>query len=142
MTIVADTYTGHVESQTSARRTLPGVTIIKTSVGPMDNNTYLVTCSETGESLLIDAANDPELLVRLLAEHAPKVELIVTTHQHGDHWQALEAVAEAFEELLGDVSSQLFGVYGDNTVVYPGHGDDTTLGEERPHLEEWRERGW
>jgi hypothetical protein len=26
--------------------------------------------------------------------------------------------------------------------VYPGHGDDTTLGEERPHLEEWRERGW
>ena len=44
MTIVADTYTGHVESQTSARRTLPGVTIIKTSVGPMDNNTYLVTC--------------------------------------------------------------------------------------------------
>jgi hypothetical protein len=27
-------------------------------------------------------------------------------------------------------------------VVYPGHGDDTTLGEERPHLEEWRERGW
>ena len=47
-----------------------------------------------------------------------------------------------FEELLGDVSSQLFGVYGDDTVVYPGHGDDTTLGEERPHLEEWRERGW
>ena len=48
----------------------------------------------------------------------------------------------AFEELLGDVSSQLFGVYDDDTVVYPGHGDDTTLGEERPHLEEWRERGW
>ena len=47
-----------------------------------------------------------------------------------------------FEELLGDVSSQLFGVYGDDTVVYPGHGDDTTLGEERPHLEAWRERGW
>ena len=48
----------------------------------------------------------------------------------------------AFEELLGDVSSQLFGVYDDDTVVYPGHGDDTTLGAERPHLEEWRERGW
>ena len=47
-----------------------------------------------------------------------------------------------FEELPGDVSSQLFGVYGDDTVVYPGHGDDTTLGDERPHLEEWRERGW
>ena len=48
----------------------------------------------------------------------------------------------AFEELLGDVTSQLFGVYGDDTVVYPGHGDDTTLGAERPHLAEWRERGW
>ena len=48
----------------------------------------------------------------------------------------------AFEELLGDVSSQLFGVYGDDTVVYPGHGDDTTLGAERPHLDEWRGRGW
>jgi len=47
-----------------------------------------------------------------------------------------------FEELPGDVRSQLFGAYGDDTVVYPGHGDDTTLGDERPHLEEWRERGW
>ena len=42
----------------------------------------------------------------------------------------------------GDVSGQLFGAYGDDTVVYPGHGDDTTLGAEPPHLEEWRERGW
>jgi glyoxylase-like metal-dependent hydrolase (beta-lactamase superfamily II) len=225
MTVVASTYTGHVESQTAARRTLPGVTIIKMSVGPMDNNTYLVTCSQTGESLLIDAANDPELLVRLVAEHAPKLEMIVTTHQHYDHWQALEAVAEAsgaptavhqldadalpvkpdrflaggdtivigelaldvihlrghtpgsvalalrpagdrtavqlftgdclfpgglgrttkpeeFDSLFHDVSSQVFGVYGDDTVVYPGHGDDTMLGAERPHLEEWRERGW
>ena len=44
----------------------------------------------------------------------------------------------AFEELLGDVTSQLFGAYGDDTVVYPGHGDDTTIGAERPHLDEWR----
>ena len=91
---VADTYTGHVETRTAARRTLPGVSIIKTSVGPMDNNAYLVTCSKTGESLLIDAANDPDLLVELVGEHAPKLALIVTTHQHFDHWQALEAVAE------------------------------------------------
>ena len=65
------------------------------SVGPMDNNTYLVTCSRTGETLLIDAANDPELLMKLVGEHAPKLALIVTTHQHFDHWQALEAVAGA-----------------------------------------------
>jgi hypothetical protein len=93
MTVVDDTYTGHVEPQHATRRTLPGATIIKMSVGPMDNNTYLVTCSRTGETLLIDAANDPELLVKLVGEHAPKLALIVTTHQHFDHWQALEAVA-------------------------------------------------
>jgi glyoxylase-like metal-dependent hydrolase (beta-lactamase superfamily II) len=47
-----------------------------------------------------------------------------------------------FEELLGDVTSRVFDVYGDDTVVYPGHGDDTNLGLERPHLADWRERGW
>jgi glyoxylase-like metal-dependent hydrolase (beta-lactamase superfamily II) len=47
-----------------------------------------------------------------------------------------------FEQLLGDVSSRVFDVFTDETVVYPGHGDDTTLGTERPHLGEWRERGW
>ena len=40
------------------------------------------------------------------------------------------------------LEKEVFGVYGDDTVVYPGHGDDTTLGEERPRLAEWRERGW
>jgi len=49
---------------------------------------------------------------------------------------------EEFDTLFHDVSTQVFGVYGDNTVVYPGHGDDTTLGEERPRLAEWRARGW
>lgn len=225
MTAVEDTYNGHVESGTAARRTLPGVSIIKASVGPMDNNAYLVTCAASGESLLIDAANDPELLVGLVREQAPKLALIVTTHQHMDHWQALAAVAGAtgaptaaheldaeplpvspdrllaggdvieigdltfdvihlrghtpgsvalalrpagertavqlftgdclfpggvgktwepggFEQLLGDVAGRVFDVYGDDTVVYPGHGDDTTLGAERPHLGEWRERGW
>ena len=47
-----------------------------------------------------------------------------------------------FEQLLDDVTSRVFTVYGDSTVVYPGHGDDTTLGAERPHLGEWRGRGW
>lgn len=47
-----------------------------------------------------------------------------------------------FEKLLDDVTNRVFDVYGDSTVVYPGHGDDTTLGNERPHLAEWKERGW
>jgi glyoxylase-like metal-dependent hydrolase (beta-lactamase superfamily II) len=223
MTVVDDNYTGHVEPGTGARRNLPGASIVKVSVGQMDNNAYLVTCSATGETLLIDAANDPEILLELIDRFAPKLSLIVTSHQHPDHWLALEAVAKAtavptaahqldaeplpvkpdrylangdtikigelsfdvihlqghtpgsvalaldgaddathlftgdclfpggvgktwqegdFEKLLGDVSSRVFDVYGDTTVVYPGHGDDTTLGVERPHLDEWKQRGW
>jgi glyoxylase-like metal-dependent hydrolase (beta-lactamase superfamily II) len=49
---------------------------------------------------------------------------------------------ERFASLLGDVQARIFDVYDDDTWVYPGHGADTTLGAERPHLQEWRERGW
>jgi glyoxylase-like metal-dependent hydrolase (beta-lactamase superfamily II) len=223
MTVVDDSYTGHVEPRTAARRTLPSASIVKVSVGPMDNNAYLVTCSQTGETLLIDAANDAEILLELIERYAPKLSLIVTSHQHQDHWLALSAVAEAtgaptaahqldagplpvkpdrilangdtitigelsfdvihlrghtpgsvalaldgaddtthlftgdclfpggvgktwkkgdFEQLLGDVSSRVFNIYDDTTVVYPGHGNDTTLGAERPNLSEWKQRGW
>ena len=221
----SDNYTGHVDPGTAARRTLPRATILKASVGPMDNNAYLVTCSATGETLLIDAANDADVLIDLVRRYAPKVSLIVTSHQHFDHWQALEAVAAAtgaptatneidagplpvkpdrllaggdtvhigelkfdvihlrghtpgsialaldgpatggvtqlftgdclfpgglgrttkpaeFDSLYQDVTTRVFDRFGDDTVVYPGHGDDTTLGAERPHLEEWRERRW
>ncbi|MCA1221281.1 MBL fold metallo-hydrolase [Streptomyces sp. 8L] len=48
----------------------------------------------------------------------------------------------AFASLLNDVETKLFGRLPDETWVYPGHGNDTTLGAERPHLPEWRERGW
>jgi len=225
MTVVDDNYTGHVDPGTAARRILPGATILKASVGPVDNNAYLVTCSATGESLLIDAANDADVLIGLVREYAPKLSLIVTSHQHFDHWQALEAVAEAtgaptaaneidagplpvkpdrllaggdtvqigdlkfdvihlrghtpgsialaldgpatggvtqlftgdclfpgglgrttkpaeFDSLYHDVKTRVFDRFGDDTVVYPGHGDDTTLGVERPHLEEWHDRRW
>ncbi|MDP9905847.1 MULTISPECIES: MBL fold metallo-hydrolase [Arthrobacter] len=50
--------------------------------------------------------------------------------------------AARFTSLLNDVSERLFEAYPDDTVVHPGHGDPTTLGAERPHLAEWRERGW
>jgi glyoxylase-like metal-dependent hydrolase (beta-lactamase superfamily II) len=49
---------------------------------------------------------------------------------------------ERFAQLLADVSERLFEIYPDDTVVHPGHGKPTTLGAERPHLEEWRARGW
>jgi glyoxylase-like metal-dependent hydrolase (beta-lactamase superfamily II) len=225
MTVVDDNYSGHVEPGTAARRVLPGASIVKVSVGPMDNNAYLISCSHTGESLLIDAANDASVLLDVIATQAPKLSLIVTSHQHPDHWLALEEVAKAtgvptaahqldaeplpvapdrlladgdtitvgdlsldvihlqghtegsvalalggpaagdavqlftgdclfpggvgktwrdgdFERLLDGVTAKVFDVYDDSTVVYPGHGDDTTIGAERPHLAEWRARGW
>jgi glyoxylase-like metal-dependent hydrolase (beta-lactamase superfamily II) len=49
---------------------------------------------------------------------------------------------EDFTSLLDDVTERLFDRLPDPTWVYPGHGSDTTLGTERPHLGEWRQRGW
>ncbi|QMU72051.1 MBL fold metallo-hydrolase [Streptacidiphilus sp. P02-A3a] len=49
---------------------------------------------------------------------------------------------EDFTTLMDDLEAKVFGVLADETWVYPGHGDDTTLGVERPHLGEWRARGW
>ena len=49
---------------------------------------------------------------------------------------------EDFDSLYGDVTAKLIDRLGDDTIVSPGHGDPTTLGHERPHLGEWRERGW
>ena len=43
---------------------------------------------------------------------------------------------------MTDLQQRVFDVYGDDTLVYPGHGRPTTLGVERPHLGEWLERGW
>ncbi len=49
---------------------------------------------------------------------------------------------EAFQQLMDDVEEKVFGRLPDETWFYPGHGNDSTLGAERPHLAEWRERGW
>ena len=50
--------------------------------------------------------------------------------------------AAAFRSLLHDVRTKLFDRLPDETWFYPGHGNDSTLGDERPHLAEWEERGW
>jgi len=49
---------------------------------------------------------------------------------------------EDFNSLMDDLEQRVFGVYDDDTWFYPGHGNDSTLGAERPHLAEWRARGW
>ncbi|HVX45008.1 MAG TPA: MBL fold metallo-hydrolase [Mycobacteriales bacterium] len=215
-----DTYTGVVTAGSPASRPAGALVITKASVGPMDNNAYLLT-AESGERLLIDAANDAASLLALL-EGAP-LQTVLTTHQHRDHWQALAEVVRRtgartvahpldapalpvptdrpvedgdtvtvgpivltiihlrghtpggiavrydepggrthlftgdslfpggvgktagsaeFRSLMDDVQQRVFDVLPDDTWVYPGHGNDTTLGAERPHLTEWRERGW
>lgn len=47
-----------------------------------------------------------------------------------------------FQEIMRNLEERVFAVLPDETWVYPGHGDDTTLGRERPQLGHWRERGW
>lgn len=49
---------------------------------------------------------------------------------------------EEFGQLFQDVTERLFDVFDDSAVVWPGHGKPTTLGAERPHLHQWRKRGW
>ena len=219
-------YTGHVEPRgAAATRDLTDISITKLSVGPMDNNAYLLVCREQGESVLIDAAADSDRLIELIAADPlrPSVTGIITTHSHQDHWQALGDVADhtgaliyagaedaaglpvpvdvplahgdtvpfgdcrlqvialrghtpgsvallytdpgggnhlftgdslfpggpgktqsprTFSSLMNDLESRVFGQLDDATWVYPGHGDDTTLGTERPQLSRWRRRGW
>lgn len=49
---------------------------------------------------------------------------------------------ERFNSLFTDVVERIFEKFPDDTLVHPGHGAGTTLGAERPHLAEWKERGW
>ena len=193
------------------------------SVSTMDNNAYLVTCRSSGRQALVDAADDPDTLDRLVAAGTGALDLVVTTHQHWDHHRALAAGRERhsvrtaagaadadalpvtpdvrlthgdvltvgdlllevlalrghtpgsvalalrapdaptllftgdslfpggpgktwssqdFTQLMDDLQTRVFDVFPDDTVVLPGHGAGTTLGAERPHLAEWRERGW
>ena len=67
--------------------------ITKLSVGPMDNNAYLLRCRTTGEGVLIDAANEAPRLLSLVAPEG--IRAVVTTHRHPDHWMALQDVLDA-----------------------------------------------
>lgn len=216
------TYSGVVKVGGAADvHELTDLMISKVAVGPMDNNAYLLRCRDTGEQLLIDAANEPETLLRLIGDDS--IASVVTTHRHADHWQALAEVVRAtgartyagrydaegilvptdvpvedgdtirvgrveltarhlvghtpgsialvyddpqghphvftgdclfpggpgrttnpkdFTSLMDGLEAKLFDALPDETWIYPGHGKDSTLGAERPHLAEWRERGW
>ena len=190
--------------------------IHKVVVGPMDNNVFVLRCKQTGDAVLIDAANEHELLLDLCTNLG--VRKVLETHGHWDHIQAVPAVRDAgydvgvtaedaamldsydfvledesvievgrlrlhlihtpghtpgsicfrlegspvvfagdtlfpggpgntkfenasFDEIIGSIDRRLFTLPAE-TLVLPGHGLDTTVGTERPHLDEWIERGW
>ena len=88
------TYSGDVKVGGPAdERELAGLTITKLAVGPMENNAFLLVDRSSGEGLLIDAANEGDRLLQLVGD--TPLATIVTTHRHGDHWQALSAVRAA-----------------------------------------------
>jgi glyoxylase-like metal-dependent hydrolase (beta-lactamase superfamily II) len=68
------------------------VTMIKVSVGPVDNNAYILQAS-SGGTVLIDAANDDDRLLKIISDQP--LDTIVITHRHADHWQAMPSVAGA-----------------------------------------------
>ena len=193
------------------------VEITKLVVSPMDNNVFVVRCRETGEAVLLDAANEHEKLLELCQRL--NVRKVLETHGHWDHIQAVPAVRDAgyevgvtsedasmlpaydfvleddavidvgrlrlktihtpghtpgsmcfliegspvllsgdtlfpggpgatrfpggdFPSIIRSVDDRLFSKLAPETIVMPGHGDDTTIGDERPHLQEWVDRGW
>lgn len=95
-----------------------------------------------------------ELEVIAIAGHTPgSIALLHRTADGGTHLLTGDSLfpggvgatfgdADAFAELIDDVEEKVFGTLPDETHFYPGHGKDGVLGEERPHLAEWRERGW
>lgn len=193
------------------------VEVHRVVVGPVENNVYIVRCRQSGDSVLIDAANEHELLLELC--QALGVRRVVETHGHWDHIQAVEAVRDAgygvavtaadaamlpsydqilddeailevgqlriatiatpghtpgsmcfavegtpllftgdtlfpggpgntsfdnadFDTIIRSIEQRLFSPFAADTLVLPGHGASTTLGNEIPHLGEWVERGW
>jgi glyoxylase-like metal-dependent hydrolase (beta-lactamase superfamily II) len=127
---ILEDYTGAVVPGGPAqRRTLATLTVTKVSVGPMDNNAYLLTCADTGEALLIDAANEADRLMDLLGHgpDRPELRTIVTTHRHADHWQALGALAGATgaRTVAHPIDAPQLPVPPDRLV---GHGDTVSVG--------------
>jgi glyoxylase-like metal-dependent hydrolase (beta-lactamase superfamily II) len=107
-------------------RELAELIITKMSVGDFDNNTYLLRCRRTDAQLLIDAAAEPDRIMSMVGED--RLDKVVTTHQHGDHWQALADVVAATgaETYAGAADVEGIPVPTD----HPLHdGDLVTVGE-------------
>lgn len=88
------TYTGHVPTDgPTATRELRGITITKVVVGPMETNSYVLTCRRTGQQLMIDAGAEPDRLLEHVA--ADTLVAVLTTHADWDHYEALAEVTSS-----------------------------------------------
>lgn len=120
----------HVEPGGPTHRYPTGpLAVTKVSVGPWDNNAYLLSDPETRETLLVDAANEAERLLELL--EGVTLVGIVTTHRHHDHLVALPEVLKARDVWNGahpadaDAIAELAGVTPDRLLQ---HGDTIRVG--------------
>ncbi|WOC13851.1 MBL fold metallo-hydrolase [Gordonia sp. MP11Mi] len=136
---VSDQYTGNVspgsdhqknkaQKNKAQRRDLDNATIVKISVGPMDNNAYVITDKATGEALLIDAANDAGVLLSLAEQIPGTIRQIVTTHGHPDHWQALDEVRTGLSvpHAVGTDDAEALPVPADRLLA---DGDTVVVGD-------------
>ena len=90
------------------------------------------------------AGHTPGSIVLLLDDRAasPEPHLFTGDSLFPGGVGATRGDAAAFTQLIDDVEAKIFGRLPDETRFHPGHGKDGMLGDERPHLAEWRERGW
>jgi len=104
-------------------------------VGPVENNVYIVRCRQSGDALLIDAANEHEKLLELCKRLG--VKRVAETHGHWDHIQAVPAVREAgyrvgvnaadagmlpsYDDLIEDEDVLEIGRLRLHTMSTPGH---------------------
>jgi glyoxylase-like metal-dependent hydrolase (beta-lactamase superfamily II) len=107
-------------------RELAELVVTKMSVGDFDNNTYLLRCRRTDQQLLVDAAAEPDRIMTMIGDGG--LAKIVTTHQHGDHWQALADVRSATgaETYAGEADVEGIPVPTDHALR---DGDRITVGE-------------
>ena len=99
------------------------VEVHKVVVGPMDNNVYVIRSKATGDAVLIDAANEHELLLQMCRDLG--VRKVLETHGHWDHIQAVPAVREAgFEVSVTAADAEMLPSYDllleDDTVIEVG----------------------
>ena len=120
-------YTGRVSVGGPADvHELGRLVISKLAVGPYNNNSYLLRCRETGTQVLVDAAAEPERLLDLIGPDG--VSLILTTHRHPDHWQALAEVAAATGAPTAAHVDDVPGIPVPTDLVL-ADGDDLVVGD-------------